>query len=767
MKTITKIIAATVAMLAAASTMNAQVTITQSEYVNEPRVPMVLSVENGYIAVAFDMTLGEKFIKSNQISVITPMFVFGENTQNLPSLVIQGDRYSAIAKERARFDKIEIPVDDIYKVVQYTGDDMAVHYQQLVKYDPRLKGAVLKLNCKTYKICGSLVADNNSDLAEGVPEYSGFIKDNPIAYYFPNRVSGNFTYDFQNRSVFKLNKKVIDMNAFTEYGYNDMKAEVEKLKANKDVKFTSLEITTAASPDGPLKHNKVLAEARANAIEAYLIKDLGLEGDLMDKHWIDENWAAFEDELPKSGLDNQSEIMDIINSNADLDARERLMWRLPNWKAILNIFQELRNCRIVIDYTTREYYPDEMIIEGRDMAVVGMNDNDMDVSVANTEKFYNAEPNSINNINNMMVALTEAGKYAEAKKFADRIPMKNIPALMANNKGVLFLYLGDHNRAKTMFEIAMASNIPLADYNLGVMYLMDENPEEASKLLNKYNDVNSMIANLDKGDNKEAARNTHMNDDSGEYCYIRSMAYAKDGYDQLALDALEEAVAFDAGYKAMAANEAEFVRFHNCERFQAITGYLPTPAPAKFMTKCEMRKAARAAKKEARAAEKAAEQAADDAEKAAKQAAKDAEKAAKQAAKETGETAVETVETAGDNAKAEARAAEKAAKEEARAAKAAAKEAARAAKAAAKEAGNEVVETAAETVTDTVTETADNTAASLFERAVAYANDRLDTLALDALEQAVKMDSSLKKKALSQSEFSRYAKNVRFIEITK
>ncbi len=179
---------------------------------------------------------------------------------------------------------------------------------------------------------------------------------------------------------------------------------------------------------------------------------------LISREWIDENWDAFLEELPASGLDNVSEIRRIIAQNDDLDARETELKKLPNYKEIYAIFQDLRNCVITIDYSTREYFANETEIDGRMYASVAMGKETPEISLQKSRQYFDENPNDIT-ANNMMVALMDAGQYKEALEYADMIPNRGIHPVIANNKAVLYTFLGDHEMSKTMF--GLAGNVPM------------------------------------------------------------------------------------------------------------------------------------------------------------------------------------------------------------------------------------------------------------------------------------------------------------------
>lgn len=567
MKRISQILLLTAVMISTAMTASAQFRVSPSNFV--PEDPMILDLHSyrGKVIVAFDIEIGSKFIRPNQMCVITPMFVNGSFQEEFPPVILEGRKFALLARERRDFDHITGP--NYVERIIYDGKGAVMHYQVSAPYSPEFKGATLVLNYRIYDICGRQIAEQSTCLAHGVTNFSDFIQKDPVVYYFPNTVYRTYVNDFSNRSVFRQGKTVIDFAVFRPNGYDDLVAEVQRINDDADARILAVNVQTAASPEGPLRLNKKLAEKRSEVITKQLNKDLNINKDLVTREWIDENWDAFLEELPDSGLDNISEIRRIIAQYEDYDQRETELKKLHNWAEIYQIFQDLRNCLITIDYSTREYFAREVEINGKMFAAVTLGKDRPEISLQKARQYFDEAPNDIT-ANNMMVALMDAGRYKDAVEYADMIPNKGIDPVIANNKAVLFMFLDDARMSATMFELA--GNVPMAGYNQGLMLLMNEKFEESAELLNEYDDtVNSVVANISVGDYDRAARQTHINAQTAENHYLRAIAYARENQEQLALNALARAIDADASYKATALNQAEFIPFRTNAKFIQLT----------------------------------------------------------------------------------------------------------------------------------------------------------------------------------------------------
>jgi hypothetical protein len=351
MKRIARILLSVAVAVSAAMTASAQIKITASDYIAEDAAVLDLEKHDGKVIVSFDIEVGEKFIKSSEMCVITPMFVNGAFEDKLPQVVLEGKKYALLAREAEKFDKI-LALDDLKRVV-YGGKGTSIHYQLVISYTPEYKDATLLLKCETYKVCGKRTAEQSINLANGIARDADYIEPAPV-FYCPQTVCKSYVNDFGNHSVFHQGKTPIDFPAFLANGYSDLACEVKRLEEDVYSSILSIKVETSASPEGPLSLNARLAQERAMVIRKQLVDGLKLDESLVTCEWVDENWDAFLTELPCSGLADIARIHQIIEQNSDLDKREAELKKLDNYPEIYRIFQNLRNCKVTIDYSTLE-----------------------------------------------------------------------------------------------------------------------------------------------------------------------------------------------------------------------------------------------------------------------------------------------------------------------------------------------------------------------------------------------------------------------------
>lgn len=260
--------------------------------------------------------------------------------------------------------------------------------------------------------------------------------------------------------------------------YRNNAAELSKVeetiivvRKDPNTTITHIDIHGYASPEGSFANNKRLAEGRAQAFKDYVQQLIDLPANIFSVASTPEDWEGFISWL--SGKEDYLPILDIAKSDAEPDAKERLLkQRYPaQWKQLLaDVFPTLRHSDYRVSYTIRPFTVEEArdIIRTKpqqlslnEMFLVantyapGSKDYD-DVFETAVRLYPDDETANLNAAvialrkDNLEVAsryLTKAGQSAEAQ----------------NARGVLAAKQGDYAAAETAFGL---STIKEADHNL-------------------------------------------------------------------------------------------------------------------------------------------------------------------------------------------------------------------------------------------------------------------------------------------------------------
>lgn len=569
-------------LILAAFSLNAQETVSEIKTVRADYdngvIPGAFMACNGKAAVTFGMEIPGDLLKYNQCIVAAPVIVNGDSCEVFPPVLIARHHYSVVATDKENLNGKAYP--DYCGFIAYKNEPVSYHYQQEIAVRPWMRGGVIKLVAKKYSTKwnrDNAAADfrssveggacacamNGGDLISenGIVDYWPFVKKAQKIYYSNKLVQKTFVEEFDNESVFKVDKYTASEADLVEGGYGRLQDFCERMNEKGLCRIVALDVHASASPEGDLKHNAMLAEKRARNVHDYVASHLKMDPAKIRYTWDDENWADFAKIVPTFA--NADEIQKIIDGNSDLEVRERKLKRLKNWPAILDAFNSLRNCRVTIDYK---------IYEGEDpdapykMLKVLTDPQTLDIDAC--RQAYAAEEND-RTANNLMVALMEEGRLEEAEKYAETIFDGDIDPYVANNKGVLFTLLGDYPYAESLFKKAEGVKGVKCNYGTDLLYM--GRFAEAAEQFGDCSSNNSIVASLYAGDyNKAIAKFRSIAEPNAEQYYLGSIAYAAADYDALALKNLAKACEADASYKQDAASRAEFIKYREDSRFNEI-----------------------------------------------------------------------------------------------------------------------------------------------------------------------------------------------------
>lgn len=312
-----------------------------------------LNIErNGkYISVDMNMDISGLEVESNRAVLLTPCLVNGNDSVELRSVGIYGRRryyYYVRNGESLLSGNDEIT----YRV----GDKPdAVDYQALVPFKKWMDGAKLKLRRTDYGCCGSLLAEQNSQLGQ----YN--------EAFFPTLVYSRPTGHAEKRDSIVSTAYVefpVDKTEISA-GYRDNAAELAKIRGAIDSVRSDHDITIAhvslkgyASPSSPYSHNTMLAKGRTAALKAYIQNLYNFGSGVISTSYEPEDWAGLRRYVDKSSLEHRAGILSLIDSSLDPDTKEqRIKEKYPEEYQFLlrNCYPALRRIDYRIAYVIRSY----------------------------------------------------------------------------------------------------------------------------------------------------------------------------------------------------------------------------------------------------------------------------------------------------------------------------------------------------------------------------------------------------------------------------
>lgn len=290
-------------------------------------------------------------VNSNRAVLLTPRIVNGGDSIDLPSVGIYGRRryyYYVRNGESMLSDKDETS----FKAKNKPAD---IVYHKIVEYADWMNGARLLLCRRDYGCCNTLLAEQSGQLGEHDEAFfPELVFVQPKAKLDKTRsLSGSAYIDFP-----------VDQTTIYP-DYHDNTAELGKIERtidsvrnDKDVTITSVWLKGYASPESPYKHNAELAIGRTAALKTHVGRLFHFADSTIVTDYEPENWEGLRKYVEKSNLDHREEILAMIDSDMDPDAKEaKIKSTYPKEYRFLlkHCYPYLRRTDYRIEYNIRSY----------------------------------------------------------------------------------------------------------------------------------------------------------------------------------------------------------------------------------------------------------------------------------------------------------------------------------------------------------------------------------------------------------------------------
>lgn len=251
------------------------------------------------------------------------------------------------------------------------------------------------------------------------------------------------------------------------------------VQSNPDVQITGMFIEGYASPEGSYALNTRLSNERAQALTNYVAQNFGINSSLIRFSATPEDWDGLRILVEDSNIPNRDEILAIIDSDLEPDAKEARIKRYPSYRTMLNeMFPQLRRSDYRVDFTVKDYSVAEAaVMLDKDPSMLShyelfMLANTYEMGSPEFDKVYDAifrqyPEEDVANIN-MATVMYLRGEYTGAKRRLEGAA-ENAEAL--NTLGAVALKEGDLDAAQRYFERARALGSPNAEHNLNEVEL--------------------------------------------------------------------------------------------------------------------------------------------------------------------------------------------------------------------------------------------------------------------------------------------------------
>jgi len=412
-----------------------------------------------YMAVDMTIDLSGLDVSSNRAVLLTPRLVNGQDSIDLPSVGIYGRRryYFYVRNGGSMLTGRN---ETSFKASDKPG---SIPYNKVLPYQEWMNGATLSLHRSDYGCCNTLLARQSGplgDYAEAVTFFPELVYVRPNAERVKSRsLEGSAYIDFP----------VDQTTIYPDYRRNTaelgkIQATIDSVRNDRDVTITQVWLKGYASPESPYAHNEQLAIGRTEALKKYIRQLYHFDNSVIATDHEPEDWAGLRRYVAQSAIDNKDEILAIIDSDREPDAKE---WKIKSaypdqYRFLLqNCYPALRHTDYRIAYTIRGYSDADEI-----------------------ERILNTQPQKLSLNEFYLVAQKyEPGtdKFTEVFETAVRMyPADETANLNAANAA---MRRGDNAGAERY--LAKAGNSPEAIYARGALAIRMEDYDTARRYLNE------------------------------------------------------------------------------------------------------------------------------------------------------------------------------------------------------------------------------------------------------------------------------------------
>lgn len=435
------------------------------------------------LVIDMDIDMTSMNLGVNRGYILTPVITSESEEIELPRVMIQGTaRNKAFIRELELNDVAyyEYESNLPYAIVKPKG---RLNYTFAVPFEPWMTEANLDIEedlcgcgdqtkMARVRVFDALTKDVIAEPVYRVRPYLAYIQ--PEVEEIKNRQEiGNAYLDFPR------GKNEILPN----FGNNPLElAKIDKMirtiATNQDITVHRVYMVGFASPESSLKFNTDLSRARSESMMKYFMNNSTIPSHMFETRTGGEDWEGFRMLLEEMPIPDKSEIIYLMNTVKDLDAREKAISKVGGgrpYKIIYDeIYPKLRRVVCEVHYTVKDFSLEEAK-ENMAYAPHLLSLNEMYI-VANTYEVGSPEfikvfevareefPNDpVANLNGAAAALAK-NNVRDAERYL-RLSDPSTPEY-ANNMGVLLMLRGNYSESERFLKRAESIGLPEAAGNL-------------------------------------------------------------------------------------------------------------------------------------------------------------------------------------------------------------------------------------------------------------------------------------------------------------
>jgi len=535
--------------------------------VNYELTPNPAEMHGDSIEIAIKGSFPEKYFNKKVSATITPVLVYGGNSEAFTPLKLKGE-VSEAEGTTINYEKggsfshtAKIPYKDGMEVATIELRATGEYKGKTKDLDPRkvADGTII-----TPKLVMS------SD--KGILGIDKFVK---------------FTLEDNNVVInYLVNNSVVRGSELTDTDVKELKAKIKGWTKDVKMEFNSMVVDAYASPEGEISKNDNLANERA-ASGGKAISDI-LKGAKVETaegfatlNGKGEDWEGFKKLMTESDITDKELIIRVLETYSDLEKREQEIKNLAATytEVAKKVLPELRRSQVNLIMKHHNLTDEEI------KALVDTKIDSLDVeqmlyaaTLYTDEAKKEAIYKSVSSIhaadwrgpNNVGFIYLTQNKLADAKaEFEKANALSADNPIINNNLGVIERLNGNLDAAMEYYDKASGAGNEVSQ-NKGIIYIIKGDYGLATSSYSGVNSFNAALANVLNGNNSIAGMIDGSSDkDEALSYYLKAIAAARASDKDMLVNNLKTATSKDAALKVKAKGDAEFIKFRDDAEFQA------------------------------------------------------------------------------------------------------------------------------------------------------------------------------------------------------
>ncbi len=536
--------------------------------VNYELTPNPVEMHGDTIAINFTGSFPEKYFNKKVSATVTPVLVYGENSESFAPLKLKGEVSEAEGT-----------------TINYLKGGNFSHSAK-IPYKDGMDVATVELRV-TGEYKGKTKDLDPRKVADGTIITPKLVMSSDKAIIGADKFV-KFTLEDNNVEInYLVNNSVVRGSEMNDSDIKDLKSKVKGWNEDVKMEFNGLKISAYASPEGELSKNENLANERAasaaKAIEG-LLKSAKItlpETGFTTANGKGEDWTGFKTLMTASDIKDKELIIRVLETYQDGERRETEIKNLAATytEVAKKVLPQLRRsqCDLVMKHnnltddeikTLVDTKIDSLDVEQMLYAATLYDD------VAKKESIYK----SVSSIhsgdwrgpNNVGYIYVTQNKLADAKaEFEKANGLSANNPIVQNNLGVIERLNGNLDAAMEYYNNASGAGKEVAQ-NKGIINIIKGDYSSAVSNYSGVNSFNAALAKLLNGDNSIGTVIDGSDDkDEALSYYLKAIAGARSGDNDMMINNLKTATSKDASLKAKAKTDAEFIKSRDNADFQS------------------------------------------------------------------------------------------------------------------------------------------------------------------------------------------------------